>query len=294
MKTWVESAVRAIEDALTDVGFVGTYLHGSLASGAYHPPKSDVDLLFVVEHPLDPALRERVSLTCVDAAAARPTIGTLELSVVLRRVVAGGVFPLPYELHFGENVVEEILAGTADYGPSHRTDADLAAHVRCLRETGIALSGPPIAETFAPVPGPVFRASVEADQDWILEGQNILRSPVYGVLNLCRGLWLDRRPGHTSTPSKVEAGQWAARELPRDLRRVVIDALDAHRDPGWIPPDHRRTAGRVWDVEALLRFRDAMAALLGRGAGPVELEGASTDAAPGAEVSNGHPGAGPE
>lgn len=259
--------MRVIEDALADVGFVGTYLHGSLASGAYHPPKSDVDLLFVVDHPLDPALRERVSLACVDAAAARPTIGTLELSVLLRSAATAGAFPLPYELHFGENLVEGILAGTADYGASGLTDDDLAAHVRCLQETGVVLSGPPIADVFAPVPGPVFRASIEADQDWILDGEHILESPVYGVLNLCRGLWIDRRFAHTSTPTKVEAGRWATGELPPELRRVVTDALDAHRDPSWISPDHRRTAGRVWDVGALLRFRDAMADLLGRAPG---------------------------
>lgn len=282
MKTWVDQAVRVVEDSLSDVGFVGTYLHGSLASGAYHPPKSDVDLLFVVEHPLDPALKERVSLACIDAAGARPTIGTLELSVLLRRATSAGVWPMPYELHFGEDLVEQILAGTADYGVSGATDDDLAAHIRCLQETGFVLSGPPVDQVFAPVPGPVFRASVEADQDWILEGDHILESPVYGVLNLCRGLWIDRRPGHTSTPSKVEAGRWAVDEVPREVRRVVVDALDAHRDPGWIPPDHRRTAGRVWDVEALLAFRDAMAVILGRRTGRV------VDIAPSDPLS-GHP-----
>lgn len=258
----MDSAVSAIEGRLNEVGLVGTYLHGSLASGAYFPPKSDVDLLFVVERPLDPALRERLSLTCVDAAAARPTLGTLELSVLLRDATRAGEFPMDCELHFGENTVGPVLSGTADYGPGARDD-DLPAHIRCLQETGVVIAGAPIDEVFAPVPSPVFRSAVEADQEWILEGDHILESPVYGVLNLCRGLWLDRRPAHTSTPSKVEAGLWAATQLPPDLRRVVRAALDAHRDPGWIAPDHRRTGGRVWDVGALERFRDAFRTLLG-------------------------------
>lgn len=257
----MDSAVSAIEDRLGGVGLVGTYLHGSLASGAYFPPKSDVDLLFVIERPMDPALREQLSLTCVDAAAARPTLGTLELSVLLHDTARAGRFPMEYELHFGEDTVEPVLSGTADYGSGARDD-ELPAHIRCLQETGLVLAGPPVDEVFAPVPGPVFRTSIEADQAWILTGDHILERPVYGVLNLCRGLWLDRRPAQTSTPSKVEAGLWAATQLPPELRRVVRAALDAHRDPSWIAPDHRRTAGRVWDVGALERFRDAFRTLL--------------------------------
>lgn len=242
---------------------MGSYLHGSLAAGAYHPPKSDVDLLFVVERPMDPALRERVSLTCVDAAAGRPTLGTIELSVLLREATASGAFPMGYQMQFGEDRVESVLSGTADYGPGS-VDDRFPTCIRCVQETGVVLSGAPIDDVFAPVPGPVFRAAIESDQRWILEGDHILESPVYGVLNLCRGLWLDRRPGHTSTPSKVEAGLWASRQLPPGLRRVVHTALDAHRDPDWIAPDHRLTAGRVWDVEALERFRDAFVELLGQ------------------------------
>lgn len=256
--------MAAIEAALDEAGFVGTYLHGSLAAGAYHPPKSDVDLLFVVDRPLSPAHRERVSLLCVDAAAGRPTLGTLELSVLRREATVAGRFSMPYELHFGENLVEPILAGTMDYG-AVRTDDDLAAHIRCLHETGVGLSGPDIDDVFAPVPEAVFRASVEADQAWILEGDHILESPFYAVLNLCRGLWLQRRPDQTTTPSKVEAGRWALEELPAGLRRVVGDALAAHQDSAWVPAGHRRTAGRVWDVEALIAFRDSMAVMLGRG-----------------------------
>ncbi len=66
----------------------------------------------------------------------------------------------------------------------------------------------------------------------------------------------------------------------------MIDALDAHRDPGWIPPDHRRTAGRVWNVEALLAFRDGMVELLGRG---MPAGGGAEPAAPGSPSTVGLP-----
>lgn len=39
---------------------IGIYLHGSLAMGSYYRPKSDIDLLVVVQDQLDPSLPAKV------------------------------------------------------------------------------------------------------------------------------------------------------------------------------------------------------------------------------------------
>ena len=242
---------------MESVGFVGAYLHGSLAAGGWFPPKSDVDLLVVVERALDPVARERLALTCVDVAAARPTLGMLELTVVRAAAAGAGHFPMPLEFRFREEDVASILAGTADC-TEPAAELELAVHVRALREAGVSLAGPAVEDVFAPVPQACFLQAVEEDVSWILADEHILDTPVYGVLNLCRALWVVRRPGDRSTPGKAEAGHWAVEILPAHHRRLVLDTLDAHRDSRWVAPEHRRTAGRVWDAGALLSFRDDM------------------------------------
>jgi hypothetical protein len=53
---WVEGIVAALADELADE-LVDVYLHGSLAMGSYHRPKSDLDLLVIVRERLPPATR---------------------------------------------------------------------------------------------------------------------------------------------------------------------------------------------------------------------------------------------
>ena len=80
--TWVS---RVIDVLCADLGpnLVGAYLHGSLASGSFFRPKSDVDILFVVDQPLDVNARRSFGLSCTDVSRQRPIVGGLECSVIL-------------------------------------------------------------------------------------------------------------------------------------------------------------------------------------------------------------------
>jgi len=254
LRNWVMETCARLQAELGG-GHVGTYLHGSLASGSYHPPKSDVDILFIVDGPLAAEERSRFAISAALANRERPITGSLECSVVRRSAVADLLHPMPFEVHFGEELTEDILSGRADFD-SDRSDPDLAAHVQATCEFGIVLAGPDIEEVFQPFPRSDFVDSIRRDLDWILDAENILESPFYGVLNVARILWVLEGASARLVPSKDEAGEWLLGKAPEQLREVIQRALDVYRDSGVVSPQELRTGGRTWSEESLLEFRN--------------------------------------
>lgn len=256
VQRWVRRTATELCDVLHPAA-VGAYLHGSLASGSFYAPKSDVDLLFVVDVALPIKERARFSTSCVRLHHARPIVGGLECSVVLRRHTEAATYPMPFEVHFGSECVAEIEAGVVDYA-RERSDPDLAAHCQAVREFGIALYGAGVDEVFGPVRERDFVSAVRGDLEWITAGENLLESPAYGVLNSCRVLWLWSAHSERWVPSKEEAAEWALEAAPPEHHPLIRAALDAYRDPAPVTEAQRKTAGRDWDRRALLAFRDWM------------------------------------
>lgn len=254
LRTWVKATCTGLRAELGE-NHVGTYLHGSLAAGSFHPPKSDVDVLVVVQDSLGAETRRRFAISAALANRQRPITGSLECSVVRRSVLAERSHPMPFEVHFGEELTDEILSGRTDFEVD-RTDPDLAAHVQATCEFGVALAGPEVADVFTPLPRADFVESIRGDLDWILEGENILESPFYGVLNVGRILWVLEEASPRLVPSKDEAGEWLLRAAPDRHREVVRLALAVYRDSRPVSPDERRTGGRVWPTDSLIAFRD--------------------------------------
>ncbi len=293
LKSWVTDTAEVLSAILGDE-VVGAYLHGSLAAGSYFPPKSDVDVLFVVSAPLPPARRRRFARTCVECSRGRPTVGGLECSVILAEHARKPVHPMPFQVHFGQEHTDEILSDAVDWA-ADRTDPDLAAHCQATREIGIALRGAPISDLFGRVPLADFMDAVEGDLEWILADTNIVTSPFYAVLNCCRVLWLWSGHSQRLVPSKEEAGLWAMERLPAELAAVVRDALEAYRSDAPVAEGERQTAGRKWDAPSLLAFRDYMRERRGEAASGASLSRRSmticTDEAGGARAEPSRRGA---
>jgi predicted nucleotidyltransferase len=254
LRTWVTETCTGLQAEL-GAEHVGTYLHGSLAAGSYYPPKSDVDLLFVVDGPLDVETRRKFSISAAQANRRRPITGSLECSVVRRSALAERLHPMPFEVHFGEEWTDAILTGRADFEVD-RSDSDLVAHVQATCEFGVVLAGPEVADVFTAFPRSDFVDSIRGDLAWILEGENILESPFYGVLNVGRILWVLEEASPRLVPSKEEAGDWLLRTAPDRHRQVIELALDVYRESSPVTPGERRTGGRVWPSESLIAFRD--------------------------------------
>jgi streptomycin 3"-adenylyltransferase len=225
---------------------LAVFLHGSLATGSFFRPKSDVDLVAVVDDSLHPETRRAVAVDLLDAFDHRPIVGGVEVSIVLRRSLDPFVHPLPYEFHFSESWADDIRRGGS--GPSG-SDIDLAAQCTMLRQRGIALAGPPPRSIVGEVPHNAYVAAAMDDARWIVDG-GILESPFYGVLNLCRCLQL-----MLDTPdepaSKHEGARWALDNLPVIYRPIVTAAVECHRSDALVPSDLRRVHGHRWDAHPL-------------------------------------------
>lgn len=256
IRAFLEQVVAGFRGRLAD-RLTGVYLHGSLAMGCYFRPKSDLDLLVVVGGPLPPEERRRLAQICVALSDERPTPGDLELSVVQMRHTCRFAHPLAFEVHYGDSHKEQIRRGESDYTVERRDD-DLAAHCTVTRARGVTLAGAAILDVFGPVPWEMYVASVLGDFDWIVEGEHILKSPYYGVLNCCRVLQL-LTEGEGTVASKVEGAAWALARLPESYRPIVGQALACYRSARPVSPEKKLTGGMDWDALELRRFRDFVA-----------------------------------
>ncbi|MGI6083031.1 MAG: DUF4111 domain-containing protein [Limnochordia bacterium] len=253
VKLFTLELVKRIKDPL-DSMLTGVYLHGSLAMGSYYRPKSDIDLIVVVDAALDAALAEEFGVMIATHACRRPTLGDVELSVITAEVAKHVPVPTPFEVHYSSQWHDRILKREVDY-TCRRTDADLCSHLTYVVQCGIRLAGKPIPEVFGDVEWRHFMASVLDDCNWILEGNNILETPYYGVLNICRILQLlsqDTQEVH----SKDEGGEWALAHLPDRYHSVIRQALDVYRSAEAVTEEQGRTGGKIWDANLLLALRD--------------------------------------
>jgi len=230
-------------------GVAAVFLHGSLSTGSFFRPKSDLDLLVVVEHALSDSTRRSLAVDLVELFHRRPILGGIEVSAVTRLSLEILAHPMPYEFHFSEKWIDHVQEGGS--GPQG-TDADLAAHCTMARARGVALVGPPPASLIGEVPHDTFLDAVMDDARWIMKG-GIVESPFYGVLNLCRVLQhvLDEPE---LPPSKEEGAMWALASLPAGHRPVVAAALECYRARAPVDADLRRVHGHRWVEEPLLAF----------------------------------------
>jgi hypothetical protein len=172
---YLRSCVAVLERALA-ANLVGTHLYSSAAVGDFIPGRSDLDVVVVVRRPLarDPALALADELCAV--VPPFPTKG-LDLTVVTldsaRTEQPTPRVELKVLTFFGD-------ARTADDEPDG--DTRVVMHFACCRDHGIALTGPPPREVFAPVSLPDYLIALgrELNRAWM--------PPHYIVLNACRDL----------------------------------------------------------------------------------------------------------
>jgi predicted nucleotidyltransferase len=203
----------------------GLYVHGSLATGAFHRERSDIDLIAVTSAKLSPQLREAVARALVQLSDARPVAGDIEISVVQERYARAFQHPMPYEVHYSSAWHERIRRRQFDFSED-RTNVELAANVVDVRERGVTLYGPPPAAMFGPVPWHAYINALEADFQWARS--HVEDMPTYAVLNACRVLH-----GATSRTisalNKDEAAAWALETVPRMYHSIINDALQLYR-----------------------------------------------------------------
>ena len=239
---------------------VGVYLHGSLAMGSYFPPKSDMDFIIVSDNKLDADFAKSLNTSIAQYAEARPTIGSIECSVITMQTARDVPERMLYELHYSEAWHERILKDLVSYG-MEQFDTDLPAHLMCIKKRGICLCGMAIDDVFFDVSWRNFLLSVMDDFNWIVEDENICESPYYGVLNICRVMQLiidgdEKYPKGLQPLSKYEGAVWGMENLPYEHIPLIQKALEVYASNEPIDERDRNTGGLTWDKAALLSFRD--------------------------------------
>ncbi|MDD3192891.1 MAG: DUF4111 domain-containing protein [Oscillospiraceae bacterium] len=104
------------------------------------------------------------------------------------------------------------------------TDPDLAAHFTVTQAVGITLWGEEKETVFGPVPRSDYLDSIRGDSKNAEE--DILRDPVYTILNLCRVLAFEKEG---LILSKEGGGVWGLQNLPPVCRSPVEAALQCYR-----------------------------------------------------------------
>ena len=230
---------------------VGVYLHGSAAMGCYHPQKSDLDLIVVVQDPPTDDIKRKFMDGVVAVHEKTPGKG-IEMSVVTRDVCDPFVYPTPFQLHFSGGHLDWYRRDPDDYIQNMRgTDKDLAAHCTVLRARGQCLYGPPIEEVFGEV-----SAADYIDSLWYDVGgaaTEILEDPMYLTLNLARVLtYLE----DGSVLSKEEGGHWALHHLPKNYHPLLEAALEEYTEGKNVSYDPDLALAYANDM--LIRIRSAI------------------------------------
>ncbi|HZZ66408.1 MAG TPA: aminoglycoside adenylyltransferase domain-containing protein [Candidatus Baltobacteraceae bacterium] len=207
-------------DALT-----GLYVHGSLATGAFHRERSSLDLLGVSSRALSPHERERIARMLVHLSDARPTWGDIDLTLLREDRARNFVHPPPYELRYSASLRQAIRRRELDFS-SEQSSVDLAARVVETRERGLPLVGSPAAAMFGPVPWYAYMNALQAE--FAAAREHVESSPVHATLSACRILYAATR-SEIATANKDEAAVWALATVPRMYHSVINDTLQLYR-----------------------------------------------------------------
>ncbi len=198
---------------------IGIYLHGSAVMGCFNPKKSDIDLILVVRDEVKDTVKRQFMDMVTELNKQAPEKG-LELSIVREAVCKPFVYPTPFELHFSVAHLNWYQTNPEDYVAKMKgTDKDLAAHFTIIYHRGQVLYGKDIREVFAEVNREAYMDSIWCDIEGAVE--DILDSPMYVILNLCRvlgykeeGLILSKKEGGEWMLGKLAADEWRAVEKP--------------------------------------------------------------------------------
>jgi len=209
---------------------VGIYVHGSLAMGCFDWRRSDIDFLVVTEGEITQRKKEDIIDLMLRESPTAPPKG-LEMSVVTRQAVTLPQHPIPFLLHFSPAYLQRAGQGIPAFcREMNGRDPDLAAHFTVTRSRGYALFGPTPGQLFAPVAREAYLQSILSDvQDAV---QEVLRDPVYMMLNLCRVLACAQEG---LVLSKKEGGEWAQTRLPRQYAALAGEALAAYDNAAALP-----------------------------------------------------------
>ena len=223
------SGVRCILDGK----LVGLYTFGSLATGAFDPAISDIDLVAALAADLDDREFDDLERMHADIAQRHPLWNDrIELGYIavdnLRRIAPDAEIAL---ISPGE--------------PLHRKPAgtDWLFNLSTLRDHGLALVGPPPRTLIDPISSgdlsQALPALMREWREWVTQTELIHQRTyqAHMIVTMCRALYTFK---HGAIASKPEAAAWAEQELPQ-WSPLIRDAMARRAAKGDEHVDHDAT-----------------------------------------------------
>ena len=215
------SAIAAQYKKILCESLTGIYVHGSIGFGCFNWDRSDIDFIVVVKTPLSYQKKVQLLDVLVELNNQAPPKG-FEMSVVLEGHCRNFIYPTPYELHFGNDWLDEYLKDPSSMcNDEVKTDIDLAAHFTVIKNVGIVLYGKPISDIFGNVPKEDYLDSIRQDIENAIE--YVVDYPVYIILNLCR-VYTYMKDG--VVVSKGDGGKWGLANLPEKYHNLIVAMLN--------------------------------------------------------------------
>ena len=243
-------AAGAAQDCL-GASLVATYLHGSAVTGGLRPD-SDVDILLVVDRPVDDAPRRRL-LAELMRISGRPNRDDprrpLEVTVFVTAELAAADYPPRCEFVYGEWLRPDFESGAL---PEPHANPDFLILIAQARQAAVVLSGPPPRELLPQIPDHLLRRA-------IADARALLLTDLYGdernvLLTLAR-MWCTLETG--KIVAKDAAAAWAVPRLSPPSGSLLDHARLAYlgrADDDWsaLRPEVERVAAEMNERVAAL------------------------------------------
>lgn len=202
---------------------VAVYLHGSAVAGELRP-RSDVDLLVVIDQPMTSKVRRGLTSELMDISGRYPfdPYGRhpLEVIVFLRSDLAGSFYPARSEFIYGEWLRHEYEAGESSKSVC---DPELTLVLAQSRQEAKPLVGPNANELLPAIPKPDIRRAIKDILPALIE---TLQGDELNVLLTLTRMWRTSVTGEFV--SKDVAANWAATRLAAEQAAVLVDAREAY------------------------------------------------------------------
>jgi len=211
--------ITSLIDDVVGSKVVGVYLHGSSVAGGLKPA-SDIDVLVVTTESL--TKDERTALTDGLMPISGPGAGerSVELTVVVQSEVKPWHYPPTTDFLYGDWMRAEIeMSGP----PAPEPAPGLALTIPMTIAGNQALSGPPPAEVFEPVPpADIVRGCVDGIPSLLVD----LPGDTRNVLLTFARIWSTAATGDIR--SKDAAADWALDQLPPEHQPVLAHARELY------------------------------------------------------------------